>query len=794
MCRFGQFRFDNSILPGLVLAAVCAAAPAAWASQLVLRDGRILEGRIAPVAKLAENFQTPGHAGPVDVRPIEMCDDNLRRVFVSKRQIAEMRDADAGQAFEKFDVRQRVVRVGRQVQSVGPILRLTQFDEFGRRSLTMNTLAGPVTVIQGITEITPAWTKVEGIQAENMSYIWDMRIATSSIPRDVLGKILAKAIDPKNVEHRLKIARLYLQSERYEDARKELEEVVAAFPDMKDRIAPSILSLTQLSAQRLLKELQLRRDAGQHRLVEDRLAKFPAENVDGETLQAVREMQSEYRTGREQAATVLKQFAYYAAQVQDESLKQRLAVFGKELTAELSLNTLDRMATYRRLADDEKLTPNQKLSLMVSAWLLGPDEASENLTVALSLLEVRNVVRQYLQEPAKAKRTQIFAGLGSLEGASPQMVAKLAAHMKPPLDAPSPNPNAPGLFELQVPGLEKEPPVTYWVQLPPEYDPYRRYPAVVTLHGAGTTPQQQIDWWAGAPSAKGVRMGQATRHGYIVIAPAWSKEAQKAYGYSAREHAAVLNSLRDACRRFAVDTDRVFLSGHSMGGDAAWDMGLAHPDLWAGVIPIVAVSDKYCTRYWENARNLPFYLVGGELDGDKTVRNARDLDRYLIGGFNTTVVEYLGRGHEHFYDEILKIFEWMSRCRRDFFPKEFTCVSMRPWDNYFWWLESEDFPPKTMVDPEAWPPPRGTQAGKVEGKVNAANGINVNTAAGRAIIWLSPELINFDARTNIVVNGRRVNAGDRLVKPDLSVMLEDLRARGDRQHPFWAKIETATGR
>ena len=34
---------------------------------------------------------------------------------------------------------------------------------------------GDVDVIQGITEITPQWTKVEGI-----TYMWDMRIATSS--------------------------------------------------------------------------------------------------------------------------------------------------------------------------------------------------------------------------------------------------------------------------------------------------------------------------------------------------------------------------------------------------------------------------------------------------------------------------------------------------------------------------------------------------------------------------------------------------------------------------------------
>ena len=108
-------------------------------------------------------------------------------------------------------------------------------------------------------------------------------------------------------------------------------------------------------------------------------------------------------------------------------------------------------------------------------------------------------------------------------------------------------------------------------------DWHRRYPAIVTLHGATKTPEQQIDWWA----------GQASRYGYIIIAPQWAAEHQTQYQCSLREHTVVLDCLRAAFQRFSIDTDRVFLSGYSMGGDAAWDIGLAHPDLWAGVIPIV---------------------------------------------------------------------------------------------------------------------------------------------------------------------------------------------------------------
>jgi predicted peptidase len=88
-------------------------------------------------------------------------------------------------------------------------------------------------------------------------------------------------------------------------------------------------------------------------------------------------------------------------------------------------------------------------------------------------------------------------------------------------------------------------------------------------------------------------------------------------------------SLRDACKRFNIDTDRVFLSGHSMGGDAAWDIGISHPDTWAGIVSIVATADKYIPRYWENARQLPMYFVCGQLDGSRMSINGPEWDRYL---------------------------------------------------------------------------------------------------------------------------------------------------------------------
>ncbi len=789
MSRFG---FAPWFFTSVFLAGLAAPFCQAFAADVLLQDGRILSGKLGETAGVAESPKPPSPDGSGPLQRIGFVDDGLRRTFFPKRQVREVRQDDTARIVERYKIHQRALSAGRTVQSVGPAIRIQPFDEYGRRIFTMQTVRGPENVIQGITELTPTWAKVEGI-----THVWDMRVATSSIPPDVLAKILAHQTDPNDLEQRKRVARFYLQAERYEDAFEELEQILEDFadePGVAEQLEPSIRTIRQLSAQRILSELRLRRDASQHQTVVEKLNTFPSEGVAGEVLQAVRGMLEEYQTHEAQRSKLLEQFDQLVEQIEDEAIRERIQPIRDEIHENLNFNTMDRMAAFRRMVDDDSLLAEEKVALAVSGWLVGSNRADVKLPVALSLHKVRWLVLEYLNAPDLLSRSRILEQFHSEEAAVPSLVASLAGHMKPPLEAPSPVEEKPGFYELEVPGLGDAPAVRCLVQLPPEYDPYRRYPAILTLHGAGNTLEQQVDWWAGAWTEQGWRFGQATRHGYIVIAPAWATEYQREYQYSAREHAAVLDCLRDACRRFSIDTDRVFLTGHSMGGDAAWDIGLAHPDLWAGVAPIVAKANRYCARYWPNAELLPYYVVCGELDGKKMVENARDLDRYLNRNYRCTVVEYLGRGHEHFSDEIQRLFDWMGRFRRDFFPREFTAKTMRRWDNFFWWIELDQLPPKAVVEPVHWPPGRGFQPVETTASVTATNGLYVKTGAGSARVWLSPELVELDERVSIVVNGRRINNSQPFVEPDLETMLEDIRTRADRQHPFWAKVEAPTGR
>ena len=772
---------------GLLVVAAGAVINAAVvrADTVELADGRVLEGRFAILTGVAVDPATADFRGETG-GPILMCDDDLTRTMVSKRRVVKVEPGAVGAGQERIVVPQRVPEAGRRVAAVGGVLDATPFDEFGRRIIGLATASGRIDVVQGITRITPRWTSLEAILTEQ-PVILDQRVATSSLPRETLRRVIDQQIDRTNADERLRIVRLLLQSDRYDDARRELDEVLADFPGLAD-LADERRRLAELAATRLLEEILHRGRAGQDRLAIRLLDDFPVADAGGEVLERVRESRDTYRDRQALARRLVEALRTKAAGLADEAAAAEVERIVDEITAELSFATLERLSTFERLGTDADTPAERAVAIGISSWLQGAAAATDNLKLALSAVRVRGLLREYLAEDDAEARGRFRAALGAEEAFDAATVAAIGRQMRPPVDPPAPI--SPGLHSLAVPGIDGAV-VECLVQLPPEYDPLRRYPAVVSLHAAWTTPLNQIEWWAGPPGGDGIRQGQATRHGTIVIAPAWAERGQTAYGYSAREHAAVLGSLREATRRFAIDTDRVFLSGHSLGGDAAWDIALAHPDLWAGLVAVAPGAGRYVSHYWHNARTLPIYVVGGELDAAAIARNGMDLDRCFSKGFDTTYVEYRGRGHEHFSDEILRIFSWMRSRRRDFFPRTIDVVTMRPWDRFFWWIEMAGPPARTTVLPSQWPPPKDIRPFTVEAKATAGNSLSVRCGAEKVKVWLSPELVDFSAPMTVTLDGRKL-AGDAPVA-DVDVLLEDLRTRCDRQHPFWAVVEATRG-
>jgi hypothetical protein len=66
--------------------------------------------------------------------------------------------------------------------------------------------------------------------------------------------------------------------------------------------------------------------------------------------------------------------------------------------------------------------------------------------------------------------------------------------------------------------------------------------------------------------------------------------------------------------------------------------------------------------------------------------------------------------------------------------------------------------------------------------------VSVDLHSAHITLWLTPDWVSFDRPITIRINEERL-ALKQPIKPSLTVMLEDVRTRGDRQHPFWAKVE-----
>ena len=541
-------------------------------------------------------------------------------------------------------------------------------------------------------------------------------------------------------------------------------------------------------------ELKLRSAAGQHELVLAALKLFPTEGVGGEVLQSVREMTQDYQIRAARRQEVVKQLRELAERLRDTISKENLKPILDEIAAEIGENTLDRLAAFLQTASNPKTPDTEKLALAVSGWLLGADAATDELPVAISAYKVRRLIREYLNGVSSPDRERIYSYIKQEAGGEMSMVANLLAHMKPPIRPPKPVHGKPGYFEVEVPGLAKEEPFTYCIQLPPEYDPYRLYPTIVTLHGEVATPSQQIDWWAGDWNKAGQRTGQAARYGYIVIAPQWSEEHQNSYGYSAREHAAVLNSLRDACRRFA-DRHRSRFSFRPVDGRrrglghrpvASRSVGGRDPDRGA-IRPLlhVLLAERPLRAVLRRRRR-----TRRREDGQKRPQHARPLAALRLQRHGRRVsrprARRLLRRHsaDVRLDEPLpsQLLSSRVRLRIHAIVGQLLLVggSAGAAGAIAW-----------SIRPTGPRPP--AQPVQIKAKMTDKNGLNVRTGTSQVTVWLSPKMLNFKDRATITLNGRRIG-GDQMIHPDLGTLLEDVRTRGDRQHPFWAKIESTTGR
>ncbi|MGV3774614.1 MAG: prolyl oligopeptidase family serine peptidase [Verrucomicrobiales bacterium] len=128
------------------------------------------------------------------------------------------------------------------------------------------------------------------------------------------------------------------------------------------------------------------------------------------------------------------------------------------------------------------------------------------------------------------------------------------------------------------PKRSSKPPLQYLLYLPPGYadEKIKSWPLMLFLHGAGERGSLLTKVTAHGPPRL---IKKGTDFPFMVVSPqcrsneTWNQEE-------------LLALLDDLPKKLRVDSQRIYLTGISMGGYGSWELALCHPERFAAVAPI----------------------------------------------------------------------------------------------------------------------------------------------------------------------------------------------------------------
>lgn len=221
--------------------------------------------------------------------------------------------------------------------------------------------------------------------------------------------------------------------------------------------------------------------------------------------------------------------------------------------------------------------------------------------------------------------------------------------------------------------------------LPGSYDPSKKWPLVLELHGYNGENPVYVRWW----SVDARHNGLAERHNLIFVEP-HGRGNTSYLGIGDRD---VLRCVQLAKEQFRVDDDRVYLTGQSMGGGGTWHVASRHPELFAAIAPFfggwdyhIGVPEERLAKLTPRERydsesqssyvqaeallNVPIFVNQG--DADQSV--IADQSRYAVRmiqrwGYNIRYREHPGKGHGGLGNDD-EMIDWLLQYKRDLNPPQ----------------------------------------------------------------------------------------------------------------------------
>jgi hypothetical protein len=795
----------KKFLGPLAVLLIASTSPSARADLIFLKDGTILQGKL--IRESIIDYDPATHE-PIRL-PVGfyLIDEGARRFYFCQTQVAKVVKQEEGTSEVQITYPRSWSVPPTPVPAIHQVIETEPWNAKWDRVIRLRNLNSPTPFAaqQHLALITPRFARVDAITR----YFWKNYYLTRELEPEMVQKLLETnpqyTDDPKlkeeeRISRRFRICDFFGQTGWYDLAERNLAKLVAEFPSCKERVETAQASLRKLRTREQFELIKRMNAGGQYKGVKAALEAFPEKDATEETAAEFRTFKASYDETSGKYAETLRMLDVVAGGLKDAP--EGLAAALTAVRAEMHPDRTNRLEAFlgqalqaerqRKAGRSPEVAPGGLAALAVTGWLLGGPSAEPKPETALRLWRSRDLVLDYLRADDAAAREKLMANYANRKADFAGLDE--VCQMIPQLPPEAPQPDTKGA-EIELKAGESRRGPLYLVKVPPEYSHNRLYPVLLALHATGEPAQFML------------RRLEAicAENGYILVVPRWQNKANDNYAFSEREHQALFEVLRDVSRRFQIDSDRVFLMGVGFGGgDMAFDVGLSHPDLFAGVVPMAAGPSYYSEAYWRSAQYLPFYVINGDRSGDGNKKIREEFTNWMPRGFNSIWVQYKGRGVEWFGGELPSVFDWMRDKRRASplhklgvdglggkFGSEF--FTMRQCDNRFYWLSTDEVESRRCNSVEGWnnrvvP---ATMTARID---PASNEIKVQTSGIRLLsIWLGrnakgENMVDFDKPVTVFV-GLTVRVNSRRITPSLDVLLKDLAERGDRQRLFLAKID-----
>jgi poly(3-hydroxybutyrate) depolymerase len=306
---------------------------------------------------------------------------------------------------------------------------------------------------------------------------------------------------------------------------------------------------------------------------------------------------------------------------------------------------------------------------------------------------------------------------------------------------------------------------------------------LIAMHGGGAGSGD-------ASSAAGAYEGAASKLGWLMIAPEVLEKTEHGWTDAGSEEF-VLQLVEYALRTWKIDPDRVFFSGHSMGGYGTWMLGAHHADRVAALAasagaptPVIGPSGNYddvVPGVIPNLRNVPFVIY--QSDDDPQVPPAANRmaagklgeAQKRWGGFAFEYWEVPGRAHDEAPGGMPALLAKISARVRDSRPTHVVWQPVLDWKPQFYWLRWEHPRRDALVE---------AQADRAKNEIR----IRGDAKPEKFEVLLDERLVDLGREVVILLNDKEVFRG----LPELRLAtLAKTALAGDEELVFPASVELA---